>query len=302
MSRDFVILLTLGILVITCAGPLSANDILAAQGATPTTDIIQEIGVAYGESDGAPLLLDVARPALDAVVRPAVILIHGGAMMFSDRSDLSAHAAALAAAGYVTFNIDYRLLDEAGNNPWPAQLDDAQRAVRWVRANAERYGVDPDRICAFGHSAGGLLAAQLGTRDTRDNSDPSLAGFSSRVACVIELAGEMDMSIPSLIPDGDAITENLLGGTPVEVPDAYRDLSPITHVDGKTAPFLILHGANDELVSVDHARQMAGALHAAGIEVVYAEYPAADHFVWLDWQMSEPLTLAFLQQHLAPDR
>lgn len=276
--------------------------VVLAQNATPAAipAVHHENAVVYGEADGQQLLLDVAQPPPAAEPRPAVVLIHGGAMMFSDRGDLTAHAAALGAAGYVTFNIDYRLVDEAGNNPWPAQLDDAQLAVRWIRANAEHYGVDPDRICAYGHSAGGNLAAQLGTRDTRETGDPALADYSSRVSCVIELAGEMDQSIPSIIPDDEMIFNLLLGGTRDEVPEAYRDLSPISHVDPNDAPFLIMHGADDEFVPVEHARRMTDALHAASIEVVYAELPVADHFIWLDWQESGPLTLAFLESQLGP--
>lgn len=267
-------------------------------GSTPTPSITVENGVVYGTVDGHDLLLDVALPDDGGEARPAVILIHGGAMMFADRSDLQSHAAALAASGYATFNIDYRLVTEDGENGWPAQLDDAQRAVRWIRAHAAEYGVDSERICAYGHSAGGLLAAQLGTRETRENSDPALADYSSTVACVIELAGEMDWSIPATMPDGDKIQMLVLGGSPSDVPAAYEDISPITHVTATSAPFLLFHGADDAFVSVEHPRRMTDALHDVGVEVVYAERPVADHFLWLDWEQSKDLTLAFLAIHL----
>ncbi len=259
--------------------------------------VTTKLGVVYGEVDGVELLLDLYCPPSRAEPRPAVVLLHSGAMMFGSRAELSDHAMAMAKAGYVAFNIDYRLVDAAGRNAWPAQLDDAQRAVRWVRANAATYGVDPERICAYGHSAGGNLAAQLGMRDTRDNGDPALTTFSSRVACVIDLAAETDLTIPSMVPNGDAIFVLLLGGTPEEVPDAYRDLSPITHVDAETAPFLIFHGADDEFVSVVHSRRLTDALHEAGIAVIYAEFPRAGHFVWLEWERSSLETLAFLERH-----
>ena len=273
--------------------PLARSSDVGAELPVTTT-----LGVVYGEVDGEKLLLDVHHPTDPADPRPAVVLLHSGAMMFGSRAELSEHAMAMAAAGYVAFNIDYRLVDATGRNPWPSQLDDAQRAVRWVRANAATYGVDPERICAYGHSAGGNLAAQLGMRDTRDNSDPALASFSSRVACVVDLAAETDLTIPSMVPNGEAIFVLLLGGTPEEVPEAYRDLSPITHVDGETAPFLIFHGADDEFVSVLHSRRMTDALHDAGIEVIYAEFPRAGHFVWRDWERSSLETLAFLERHL----
>jgi acetyl esterase/lipase len=300
MVKRLVSLLLLGaICLLPCSQLVVA--VHAAQPATPAAAVSRENDVIYGTVDGHDLILDVALPAGEARTRPAVVLIHGGAMMFADRSDLRPHADALAAAGYVTFNVDYRLVTETGENPWPAQLDDAQRAVRWVRAHAAEFGVDPERICAYGHSAGGVLAAQLGTRETRDNSDPDLANYSSKVACVVDIAGEMDLSIPTIMSDGEAIQTVLLGGGPGEAAAAYRDISPITHVTPASAPFLMLHGADDVIVGVEHSRRMTEALHQAGVEVVYAEYPVADHFIWLDWNQSAALTLAFLARHLGDD-
>src|SRR5829696_8911559 len=87
--------------------------------------------VVYGEADGMDLILDVYQPATSDTPLPAVILIHGGAGMFADRSVEADRAQGLAANGYVSFNIDYRLFD-GGKNPWPAQLEDAQLAVRWI--------------------------------------------------------------------------------------------------------------------------------------------------------------------------
>ena len=84
----------------------------------------------------------------------------------------------LAPAGYVAFSIDHRLVNDGAENRWPAQLDDVQRAVRWVRAHAADYGVDPERVASYGWSSGAHLATMLGVRDTRDNSDPALADYS----------------------------------------------------------------------------------------------------------------------------
>ena len=165
-----------------------------AQEATPVAPI-QERDVVYGEVAGEELLLDDWRPPPRELPRPAMVVIHGGGWTegFGDRTDFVLPSFELAKAGYVVFNIAYRLLPE---HPWPAQLDDVQRAVRWIRANAATYGVDPQRIGSYGHSSGGHLAAFLGVRDTRDNSDPALAAFSSRVACVVDLAGDVDLTIP----------------------------------------------------------------------------------------------------------
>lgn len=143
-------------------------------------------GVAYGTVADELLLLDV--------FRPAVVCVHGGGMWTGSRADMADPARELAWAGYVAFAVDYRLVEAAtGRHRWPAQLDDVQRAVRWVRANADRYGVDSRRVGAYGWSAGGQLAALLGMRDTRDAA-PELAAYPSRVACVVDLAGDVDLA------------------------------------------------------------------------------------------------------------
>src|SRR4029077_3790213 len=167
----------------------------------------------------------------------------------------------------------------------PAQLDDVQRAVRWVRANASKYGVDPDRVGAYGWSAGGQLAALLGTRDTRDAASP-LAAYPSRVACVVDLAGDVDLAAytsPPALDEGVA----LLGGTPAQVPERYREASPLSWIDARTAPFLVIHGAQDDVVPVSQSRGLVSALRAAGVESEYAELHDACHGD-LDWSRVGP--------------
>jgi acetyl esterase/lipase len=268
-----------------------------AEGVQRTRDVV------FAEVDGTTLLLDVLHPPAREALRPAVIVIHGGGFISGDRTGGVEHATYLAEAGYVAFTIDYRLFEQRSGtaiNPWPAQLDDAQRAVRWVRANAATYGVDPKRIASYGHSSGGTLAAMLGVRETRDDSDPELAGISSRVTCVVDLAGDGDLTIPSANPFNNDLVADLLGGTPDEVPEAYRDASPVSHVDEESAPFLIIHGAKDLDLPVEHARRMVDALHEAGVEVAYLELPNADHMIPAWWLMTGPWVLTFLAIHLRP--
>jgi acetyl esterase/lipase len=258
--------------------------------------------VVYGEVDGTPLLLNITQPAEREAVRPAVVLFHGGGLVYGSRADVLEPTAKLARAGYVTFNVDYRLFNEInGANPWPAQLDDAQRAVRWVRANAATYGVDPERVAAYGHSSGGTLAAALGVRETRDDSDPALAGISSRVNCVVDLSGDMDLTIP--YPDAmwTEINAAMLGGTPEEVPEVYRDASPLYQVDAESAPFLVLHGAEDTDTPVEHSRRLVAALQAANVEVIYGQFPKAGHLDIAPWAFSGPWVLTFLGLHLQPE-
>ena len=108
-----------------------------------------------------------------------------------------------AQSGFVAVAADYRLFNAKDSvNRWPAQLDDVQRAVRWVRANAAKYGVNPERLGVFGHSAGAQLASLLGMEDTRDNSDPALAKYSSRVQAVVDASGPTDFTARTTRPMG----------------------------------------------------------------------------------------------------
>ena len=233
-----------------------------------------ETGLVYGQADGQILRLDVYRPKEPASTRrPAVILIHGGGWRGGERSSERPVAEALARAGFVALAVDYRLATESASK-YPAQLDDVQRAVRWARAHADDLWIDPTRIGAFGHSAGGHLAALLGTRETRANADPALAGYSSRVACVVDTAGPVDFTAPAhpaLWPPHQYLITFWLGATLDEAPDRYRDASPLAHVDPDSSPFLILHGTRDEFVPIDQSRRLHAALHAAGVEATLIE-------------------------------
>ena len=146
-----------------------------------------------------------------------------------------------------------------------------QRAVRWVRANAGKYGVDPQRIGALGASAGGHLVAYLGTTETRDNSDAALASYSSRVACVVDMFGPTDLTddFAPKVKDGaqvNALIRKFLGVPPAELPAAEKDASPLFLVNAKSAPFLIFHGKLDGLVPPDQSERLHAALRNAAIE------------------------------------
>jgi acetyl esterase/lipase len=264
-------------------------------------EVVAERDVSYGDVGGEKLLLDVFRPASPAAaLRPAVILVHGGGWSAGSKEAFTDAAKGLAQNGCVAFSINYRLASN-GRNCWPAQLDDAQRAARWVRANAEKYGIDPKRIGAIGHSAGGHLVVCLGTRETRDNSDASLAPYSSRVTCVVDMSGPVDL-VNRENSQGDGIVRNLLGGTPADRPEAARDASPLYSVDAKSAPFLIIHGRLDELVHPHQAERLDAALRTAGVESKLVVFEDEGHGISKKENADRMIreTLEFLQKHLAP--
>ena len=266
----------------------------------------QELDVVYGEADGQKLMVDVFMPAMEAKgPRAAIVAIHGGAWRAGDRKECHDLAKGLAGQGYVVFAVGYRLARPDGNH-WPAQLDDVQRAVRWVKANASRFGIDPERVGAAGGSAGGHLAACLGTQDTRDNSDKALAGYSSRVKCVINMVGPTDLTddFGPKVKDGPWTNEQievLLGGKVKDLPELARSASPLLLVDAKTAPTLLVFGRKDPLVPLDHGVRYDAALKKAGVDsrlFIHNGGHGLDDAAALVPFLAE--LDAFLKKHLAP--
>jgi acetyl esterase/lipase len=263
------------------------------QPAAVTPSTVQE-NVSYGPG----LLLDVYPPAASATARPAVILIHGGSWSSLDKSTMRTMAQFLARHGFAAFAVNYRLFQN-GENRWPAQLDDVQRAVRWVRANAARYDVNPQRIGAFGHSAGAQLAALLGLEDTRDNSDPALAKYSSRVQAVVDVSGPTDFT-QDHDSDGDAFLAEFLGARYSKHPEVWREASPVFNVSKDDAPFLILHGTQDNEVPMSQSQELLDKLQSAGVPASLIKVNDAHTFQTPEARRELALqTLAFFDRYLS---
>lgn len=251
--------------LVTCALALAQNPVTVKE------------NVPYETVNGTELRMDVYEPAThSAETHPAVLLIHGGGWTSFDKSTMHGMGEFLARFGFVAFAVDYRLLHD-DENRWPAQLDDVQRAVRWVRANAATYGVNSERVGAFGHSAGGQLAALLGMEDTRDNSDALLAKYSSRVQAVVDVSGPTDFTRDH-DADGDALLASLLGGDYAKRPDAWREASPVFNVAKDDAPFLIVHGTHDDNVPIAQAQELYDKLKAAGVTASFVKLDGGHTF------------------------
>jgi acetyl esterase/lipase len=258
--------------------------------------------VAYATVNGSALRLDVYQPK-DAGTkpRPAVVLIHGGGWSAFDKSTMQNMGRFLSRSGFVAFAVDYRLFD-GKDNRWPAQLDDVQRAVRWVRANAAKYGVDPDHIGAFGHSSGAQLAALLGMEDTRDNSDPALAKYSSKVQAVVEQSGPADFTTDH-DADGEAFLTTFLGGDYAKHPELWREASPVFHVAKSNAPFLIIHGTQDHDVPIAQSQELNDKLAAAGVPVSFVKIDDGHTFQTPENRRRLAMeTLEFFNKYLAATR
>jgi len=173
---------------------------------------------------------------------PAVLLIHGGGWTGGDgRWQMEPIAKQLVKHGYAVMNVTYR---QAPEWLYPAPADDMREALGWMRAHAPEYGIDPARIATFGYSAGGYLA--------------SLAGDDPQAKLRAVVAGGMPANL-SLYPGGDLIPQ-FLGGRRNEIPEVFREASPVNHVSRDTPPTFIYHAAADTLVPPEHARQMIAEL------------------------------------------
>jgi acetyl esterase/lipase len=199
----------------------------------------------------------------------------------------------VAQAGIAVASVDYRLSGEA---TWPAQLHDAKAAVRWLRARAVDLGVDPERICAWGESAGGHLAELLGlVTETDLEGDVGIVGTSSQVAGVVAWYAPSDVA--AVAPDtgadpADPTTREaqLLGAAPATVPDLAAQAGPVTHVFPGAPPFLLLHGRADRFVPCVQSERLHRALVEAGVEVEFDGYEDADH-MWLGSAAAAELAL-----------
>ena len=240
--------------------------------------------VEYGVANGKRLLLDAYLPSTGAggERRPAVVMIHGGGWRVGDKGSWRPEAERLAARGWVAFSINYRLDEPA---VFPAEVDDAQAAVRWVRDHAGEYGVDTDRIAALGESAGGHLTAMLATLGNGRERIRAGAAWSPPVDLTV-LAGSR----------GDGWARPLLGCTRDTCPDTLAQASPVNHVDGGDAP-LYLVNSTEELVPLSQAQAMADKLKGAGVDHRLDVFPGNRHALDFRDDAWAP-TLAFLEAHL----
>ena len=207
--------------------------------------------VEYGVANGKRLLLDAYLPSdAGSARRSAVVLIHGGGFRMGDKASFEPEARKLVARrGWVAFSINYRLDEPAA---FPAEVEDAQAAVRWIRANAAAYGVDPARIGALGESAGAHLAAMLATLGEGGRDE------GSRIEAAVSWSGPMDLTALAR-ERGDSWGASLLGCTLAACPDRYGEFSPITHVDGTDAPLSLITSTN-ELVPMSQTESMASRI------------------------------------------
>lgn len=239
-------------------------------------------GLVFARYGNRELKLDLYRPTSGAGPFPGIVLIRGGGWR-GVGIGLGRLGADLATKGFVSVCIDYRPSSEAA---YPAALYDCKAAVRWMRANATQYEINPDKIAASGESAGGHLAALLGTTgDVRTlEGNGGNAGFSSSVQAVVAFSGVYDLvswlpetqTLKSLKHD-QLIAYPFLGGPLNKVPEVWMEASPVAHVCRNSPPFLICHGTTDPIVPYQQALEMQKALQSVGVRAELYSVKGAGH-------------------------
>lgn len=279
---------------------------LSAQEAAKPAAVRELADLPYVADGAERQQLDLYLPgdaAAHTPARPLVVWVHGGG--WEGGSKKGCPARPLVNRGYVVASLGYRLSSQA---KFPAQIEDCKAALRWLRAHADEYGIDPKRAGAWGASAGGHLVALLGTTggthafDVGANLDQS-----SAVQCVVDFFGPSDFlrwgdppaAIISDLPN--TALARLLGGTITTHLELARAASPLYAVDKDSAPFLILHGDKDGTVPLQQSESLHAALQKAGVESTLKVLPGAGHGGGAFMSPENLLVIAdFFDRHLHP--
>lgn len=229
-----------------------------------------EYDISYDDRDD-DTRLDVYLPTPASSPHAGVLLVHGGGWHQFDRTVLAAHAQRFAELGYVAINVEYRLVPEG---VYPQAPQDVICALAFARTHAAAWQLDPQRIAAFGYSAGGHLVSLAGVASEYPrHANDCPWGATAPPAAVISGAGPQDLRTMS---DAAAVI-NFVGGTLAEVPQNYSDASPITHVKPGAPPFLFVHSDGDLYVPYAQTTAMRAALNQAGNHTELLRLPGGGH-------------------------
>lgn len=271
-----------------------------AQKDPPVPDTVTfEKGIEYTNPDNQHLQLNMARPKTGDGPFPTVLFIHGGGFRAGNREGYNAQIIRMAEKGYVAVTMSYRL---APKYPFPAAIHDTKAAVRWLRANAKKYNIDPDNIGVTGGSAGGTLAQMLGvTTDVKEfEGDGGNPKESSAVKCVVNVYGANDFTKSyGKSVDAHEVLPLYLGGNLEKARPAHIRSSPLYWVTPNAVPTLCIHGTEDKYVHVEQAEMLVEKLKGASVEVELIKLEGAGHgFKGKDAETAEKAMIAYFDKML----
>lgn len=270
-----------------------------AQTPTLPSNVQADMDVEYSRV-GERVAMDIFRPAGSTGAHPAVLAIHGGGFRAGKRESYDKLCQTLAQRGYVAITVTYRL---APAYPFPAAVLDCKTAVRWLRANAAKYHVDPARIGVTGGSAGGHLAQFLGvTAGVKAFEGEGNLDQSSAVSCVVNFYGPSDLTKSyDKSVDAAEVLPLFFGGNLETKRREHIVGSPLYWVTPEAAPTLCVHGTEDKYVAYEQATWLVDRLKASAVEAELLTLEGAGHgFKGPDAQKAEAALLAFFDKRLKP--
>lgn len=248
-------------------------------------------------------MLDLYLPeAPSAELRPLLVYIHGGGWAAGSKDRAEVLTGLIKGTPLVGASLNYRLSNEA---KWPAQIHDCKAAIRWLRAHAKEHGINPDKIAAFGISAGGHLVSMLGVTGGEKDLEGNLGlhlDQSSRVTCVLDFCGPSNFLTfggkgSTIDPDDPkGALARLIGGPLKDKREIGQNASPVSHLSSDDAPFLIIHGDKDTIVPYSQAQEFDAALEAAKLPSTLITGTDGPH-VFVSAPLIERMK-AFLGRHL----
>ncbi len=266
-------------------------------------DIVLEKGIEYSNPDNQHLQLDMARPAKGAGPFPAIVCIHGGGFRAGSRDGYLGLIRQLAAKGYVAVTVSYRL---APKYQFPAAVHDVKAAVRFLRANAAKYGIDPNRIGATGGSAGGHLALYLGVTGgvASLEGDGGNPGVSSAVQAVVNVYGPSDFTRSyGKSVDAAEVLPLFLGGNVEKERKKHLVASPLYWVNPSAPPIQCIHGTIDPYVAYEQSVWIVDRLLAAGCEAELVTISGGGHgFGGEMAKQADAALFAWFDKHLKPGK
>lgn len=247
--------------------------------------------VPIGMAGRVELLIDIAVPQ-QAQQKPAaaIVAIHGGAWRKGHKDKFANKIVSFAKRGYVAASLMYRLAPE---HKFPAQVEDVKAAVRFLKANAQQFGINPNQIIAMGNSAGGHLAAMLGATGNSDAFQKRglWTEEDSSVMAVVALSGPNSEFLTAKAAKWKSLAQ-FLGGFPEDNPTVAKSAMPISYLDPEDPPFFIIHGSHDKVVPVSMGRTFVAALQKEGVRHSYTEIEGGTH------KLSQSSPQAFKEAYL----
>lgn len=270
---------------------------------TPPKGIILERDIPYREGHARWVLNMILPEKKSSRPRPAVVLIHGGGWSMGDQYKFTKMGYSFAEEGYVVMLPTYRLYRDA---PFPACLEDVKNSIRWLRANAKKYNIDPDNIGAYGNSAGGTLAltAAITNGMKKFEGDGSHKDQSSDLQAIVGSGIVGDMLHPSHGKRANFAYSNLAKGTDRDLSESkikktLKAASPTSYISKDVPPLLIIHGTKDDVVVIDSTDEFSEAMKKAGADITYLRYEGAGHGVMgQKGKETTPAMMKFFKKHL----